>query len=193
MQASFKCEEEDPLQHQFTMPQVPGPEGLESSNDFLQRQLDENPDTMSEKERKMIINMLKQKFHVDKRPVDPELYHLRKQGEPKRYVWVRAQGNIGENLKLQQCVAGFISDIALLGAAMQPAPTGHKVGFITSLDHSMWFHNPFRADEWMLYEIESPQCGKGKALSIGRMWRQDGVLAVSMAQEGVVRSHKSML
>ena len=66
----------------------------------------------------------------------------------------------GENLKLQQCVAGFISDIALLGAAMQPAPRDHRVGFITSLDHSMWFHNPFRADEWMLYEIESPQCGE---------------------------------
>lgn len=72
----------------------------------------------------------------------------------------------GDNMQLQQCVAGFISDLALLGAARQPAPVGHKIGFITSLDHSMWFHNPFRADEWMLYEIESPQCGKaGKQIN----------------------------
>ena len=63
-------------------------------------------------------------------------------------------------MQLQQCVASFISDLALLGAAKQPAPVGHQLGFITSLDHSMWFHNPFRIDEWMLCEIESPQCGK---------------------------------
>lgn len=63
-------------------------------------------------------------------------------------------------MQLQQCVAGFISDLALLGAAKQPAPVGHQIGFITSLDHSMWFHNTFRAEEWMLCEIESPQCGR---------------------------------
>lgn len=143
---------------------------------------------MSDSERIRISEYLTQTIHIESRPVDPQLYHGQKQGEPRRYVWVRAMENIGDNMQLQQCVAGFISDLALLGAAKQPAPVGHQIGFITSLDHSMWFHNTFRAEEWMLCEIESPQCGKGKALALGRMWRRDGVLAVSMAQEGVLRS-----
>ena len=66
---------------------------------------------------------------------------------------------LGTDLKLHQCVAGFMCDMLLLGAAIQPVVPGTKVGYMASLDHSMWFHNPFRANEWMLYEIECPQCG----------------------------------
>ena len=58
---------------------------------------------------------------------------------------------------------------------------------LASLDHSMWFHSPFRADEWMLYECESPRACGGRALSFGRLYKQDGTLAVSTAQEGVIR------
>lgn len=186
MQASFKVDEVDPLEHQFTMPVVPDPEELISSMQYIRNRLE--TETMSDSERIRISEYLTQTIHIESRPVDPQLYHGQKQGEPRRYVWVRAMENIGDNMQLQQCVAGFISDLALLGAAKQPAPVGHQIGFITSLDHSMWFHNTFRAEEWMLCEIESPQCGKGKALALGRMWRRDGVLAVSMAQEGVLRS-----
>lgn len=186
MQASFKMEESDPLKHQYVMPVVPGPEELVESYDFLQSQL-ENEET-TEESRDFIKRILERKMHIERRPVDPHLYHGLTQGEPRRYIWVKASGHIGPDRKLQQCIAGFMCDMLLLGAALQPAVPGTKVGFMASLDHSMWFHNPFRADEWMLYEIECPQCGAGKALCTGRMWRQDGVLAVSMAQEGVVRS-----
>lgn len=186
MQASFKVDETDPLEHQFEMPVVPNPEELISSREYMKNRLE--TEEMSDSERLLISEYLTQSLHIESRPIDPQLYHGQKQGEARRYVWVRAIENIGDNMQLQQCVAGFISDLALLGAAKQPAPVGHQLGFITSLDHSMWFHNTFRAEEWMLYEIESPQCGKGKALAIGRIWRRDGVLAVSMAQEGVLRS-----
>ncbi|XP_033741957.1 acyl-coenzyme A thioesterase 8-like [Pecten maximus] len=185
MQASYKTEEVDELQHQFTMPSVPGPEELKDSEDFLRSQLNED---MNDNRRTLILKLLEEKIHVEKRPVNPEVYHHKEQGEPKRFVWVRAIGEMGNDLKLHQCVAGFISDLALLGAAVQPAPPNYRPSFMTSLDHSMWFHNPFKANEWMLYEIESPQCGAGKALSLGRLWKQDGTLAVSIAQEGVVRT-----
>lgn len=154
MQASFKVDEVDPLEHQFTMPVVPDPEELISSMQYIRNRLE--TETMSDSERIRISEYLTQTIHIESRPVDPQLYHGQKQGEPRRYVWVRAMENIGDNMQLQQCVAGFISDLALLGAAKQPAPVGHQIGFITSLDHSMWFHNTFRAEEWMLCEIESP-------------------------------------
>ncbi|XP_048773891.1 acyl-coenzyme A thioesterase 8-like [Ostrea edulis] len=186
MQASFKIDETDPLEHQFTMPVVPNPEDLISSKEYMKNRLE--TEELTDIQRMRISEYLTQSIHIESRPVDPLVYHGQKQGEPRRYVWVRAMEHIGDNMQLQQCVAGFISDLALLGAARQPAPVGYQLGFVTSLDHSMWFHNPFRADEWMLYEIESPQCGKGKAFATGRMWRRDGTLAVSIAQEGVMRS-----
>ncbi|XP_069113679.1 acyl-coenzyme A thioesterase 8-like isoform X2 [Argopecten irradians] len=187
MQASYKTDEEDAFQHQFTMPSVPGPEELKDSDDFLRSQLNED---MNDNRRTLILKILEDKIHVEKRPVNPEVYHHKEKGEPKRFVWVRAIGEMGNDLKLHQCVAGFISDLALLGAAIQPGSNSYTPTYMASLDHSMWFHNPFKANEWMLFEVESPQCGAGKALSLGRLWRQDGTLAVSLAQEGVVRTQQ---
>lgn len=91
------------------------------------------------------------------------------------------------DMKMHCCVAAYISDYAFLGTALLPHQRQHKVHFMVSLDHSMWFHAPFRADHWMLYECESPWAGGSRALVHGRLWRQDGVLAVSCAQEGVIR------
>lgn len=123
-------------------------------------------------------------------------------------------------MKLHCCVAAYISDYAFLGTALLPHRQ-HPVKFMVSLDHSMWFHAPFRADHWMLYECESPWAGESslryrcwgssalcphwgaarpqgngcslsraggcRGLVHGRLWRRDGVLAVTCAQEGVIR------
>ncbi|XP_056018788.1 acyl-coenzyme A thioesterase 8-like [Ostrea edulis] len=186
MQASFKIDETDPLEHQFTMPVVTEPEDLISSRDYMRNRL--KTEELTDVERRRLTDYVNQPFYIETRPVDPELYFRLKQGEPRSYIWVRAMEDIGDNAHIQQCLGGFLSDFGMVLSARQPAPVEHKIGFISSLDHSMWFHNPFRAQEWMLCEIESPQCGKGKALALGRMWRRDGVLAVSMAQEGVIRS-----
>lgn len=109
--------------------------------------------------------------------------------EPKQMFWVRARGYIGEgDIKMHCCVAAYISDYAFLGTALLPHQSKYKVNFMVSLDHSMWFHAPFRADHWMLYECESPWAGGSRGLVHGRLWRRDGVLAVTCAQEGVIRS-----
>lgn len=62
-----------------------------------------------------------------------------------------------------------------------------RLGLMVSLDHSMWFHSDFRADEWLLYEIESPRVANGRGFVQGRVWNQKGQLVVSVAQEGVIR------
>ena len=66
---------------------------------------------------------------------------------------------LGEDIKLHQCVAGYMTDFSLLGVALQPGGPNYDITFMTSLDHSIWFHNSFRANDWMLYEVFSPQCG----------------------------------
>nr|KAF6329501.1 acyl-CoA thioesterase 8 [Myotis myotis] len=91
------------------------------------------------------------------------------------------------DIKMHCCVAAYISDYAFLSTALLPHHCQHKVHFMVSLDHSMWFHAPFRADHWMLYECESPWAGGSRGLVRGQLWRRDGVLAVSCAQEGVIR------
>ncbi|KAJ3603266.1 hypothetical protein NHX12_031008, partial [Muraenolepis orangiensis] len=107
--------------------------------------------------------------------------------EPKRMFWVRARGHIGEgNMKLHGCVAAYISDFSFLGTMLTPYAV-KRVKMMASLDHAMWFHNTFRTDEWMLYEVESPWAGGSRGLVQGRLWRRDGVLAASCSQEGLIR------
>ncbi|XP_019681992.2 acyl-coenzyme A thioesterase 8 isoform X5 [Felis catus] len=120
--------------------------------------------------------------------VNPPILSQLQSKEPKQMFWVRARGHIGEgDMKMHCCVAAYISDYAFLGTALLPHQWQCNVHFMVSLDHSMWFHNPFRADHWMLYECESPWAGGSRGLVQGRLWRRDGILAVSCAQEGVIR------
>jgi acyl-CoA thioesterase II len=76
-----------------------------------------------------------------------------------------------------------------LGAAKGHVPN-YRIGMIASLDHAMWFHAPFRADEWLLYVMHSPRSNDGRGLSFGYIFKADGQLVVSVAQEGVIRLRK---
>uniref|UniRef100_A0A384CP75 Acyl-CoA thioesterase 8 n=1 Tax=Ursus maritimus TaxID=29073 RepID=A0A384CP75_URSMA len=125
---------------------------------------------------------------IEIKPVKPPILSQLESLEPKQMFWVRARGHIGEgDMKMHCCVAAYISDYAFLGTAVLPHHWQHQVRHMVSLDHSMWFHTPFRADHWMLYECESPWAGGSRGLVQGRLWRRDGVLAVSCAQEGMIR------
>ncbi|NXA43044.1 ACOT8 thioesterase, partial [Eudromia elegans] len=184
-QASFQLVQESPVQHQFSMPAVPPPEELltqeELINTFLQ-----NPN-LAERYRKQLNKIEAKDVPIDIKPVNPPGMFFSEAQEPKLLFWVRARGYIGEcDSKVHCCVAAYISDYAFLGTALLPHRQ-HDVKFMVSLDHSMWFHAPFRADHWMLYECESPWAGGCRGLVHGRLWRRDGVLAVTCAQEGVIR------
>jgi len=84
-------------------------------------------------------------------------------------------------------VLAYASDLTLLVSAILPHPIGMTGARSASLDHAMWFHRPFRADEWLLYAMESPNASGGRGLALGRFFTRDGVLVASTAQEGVVR------
>ncbi|KAF4023701.1 hypothetical protein Celaphus_00008038 [Cervus elaphus hippelaphus] len=185
-QASFQKAQPSPMQHQFSMPAVPPPEELLSHEALIDQYL--RDPKLQEKYRVGLNQIAAQEVPIEIKVVNPPTPGQLKKMEPRQMFWVRAQGYIGEgDMKMHCCVAAYISDYAFLGTAMLPHHWQYNVDFMVSLDHSMWFHAPFRADHWMLYECESPWAGGSRGLVHGRLWRQDGVLAVSCAQEGVIR------
>ncbi|XP_075992991.1 acyl-coenzyme A thioesterase 8 [Genypterus blacodes] len=184
-QASFHREQPSPLQHQFTMPEVPGPEELLTVEELIHLHLSK-PD-LEENAKRGLTKLLANEVPIEIKPVNPPHHYGRVATEPKNLYWVRARGHIGEgNMKLHCCVAAYVSDFSFLTTALLPYPD-YRVHFLASLDHAMWFHSTFRSDEWMLYECESPWAGGSRGLVHGRLWRRDGVLAVSCSQEGVLR------
>ncbi|KAG7478088.1 hypothetical protein MATL_G00076600 [Megalops atlanticus] len=184
-QASFHMQQPSPLQHQFSMPTVPPPEDLLTVEELIQQYLS-NPN-LAENAKQGLNKLLADEVPIEIKPVNPPDFSRRVAMEPKKLFWVRARGHIGEgNMKLHCCVAAYVSDYSFLGTALLPYPN-HRAQFSASLDHAMWFHSTFRADHWMLYECESPWAGGSRGLVQGQLWRQDGVLAASCAQEGVLR------
>ena len=178
--ASFAAHEEG-LDHQASMPQVEGPEGLPNEYE-LRQQL---ASLLPEKIRSSFV----QERPIEIRPVNPVNPFAPTKQEPHRYHWMRAQDKLPDDPLLHQCALAFASDFALMGTAMLP----HAVTFMqsnlqaASLDHSIWFHRPLRMDEWLLYEMDSPNANGGRGLNFGRIYSQDGRLVASTAQEGLMR------
>ncbi|KAL1007845.1 hypothetical protein UPYG_G00092380 [Umbra pygmaea] len=184
-QVSFHRDQPSPLQHQFSMPSVPPPEDLLTVEELIQGYLSK-PD-LAEKAKQGLTKLLADEVPIEIKPVNPPDIQYRRVREPKNLFWVRARGHIGEgDMKLHRCVAAYVSDYSFLGTTLLSFP-GQRANFVASLDHAMWFHNIFRADQWMLYETESSWAGGSRGLVQGRLWRRDGVLAASCAQEGVIR------
>lgn len=108
---------------------------------------------------------------------------------PRQNVWLRADGVLPDDPVLHACVVTYASDMTLLDTTILP----HAVGameenlFMASLDHAMWFHRPFRADEWLLYVQESPSASGARGLARGQIFTRSGDLAVSVVQEGLIR------
>jgi acyl-CoA thioesterase-2 len=111
---------------------------------------------------------------------------------PVQRLWFKAAGSLPDDPLLHVCIVAYASDMTLL----EPVVNAHAIDWedpglqVASLDHAMWFHRPFRADEWLLYDQESPAASGGRGLAIGRIFRHDGTLAVSVVQEGLVRVHQ---
>ena len=126
---------------------------------------------------------------IELRPVDLSRYLRREQTAPVQYTWMRANGTLPDDPKLHQCVLAYASDFTLLDTALVPHG---KLLFDTdiqlaSLDHAMWFHRPFRADEWLLYAQDSPAASGARGFCRGSIYTRDGVLVASAAQEGLIR------
>ncbi|MFF2845627.1 acyl-CoA thioesterase [Streptomyces sp. NPDC058001] len=186
LSASFQTYEEG-LEHQAPMPQAPDPETLPTAEELLPRYSDVlDPDVLR--------RLLDAAQAVDLRYVDaPPYASVGQPREPRSQVWFRTNGKLHGAIDqplLHVCLATYVSDMTLLDSVLLAhGRGGWAVGDVVgaSLDHAMWFHRPFRADEWLLYDQESPSASAGRGLGQARIYTRDGQLAVTVIQEGVVR------
>ncbi len=180
MAASFQAPEEG-VQHQAEIPGVPGPDGLADVSDVPEHILDTLPLEMR--------RFLTRSRPVEMRPVEPIDLTKRAPREPVRRVWFRTVDELPDDPDLHRNLLAYLSDYQLVGTATLPHGIRWEQGNVqmASLDHAMWFHRPFRADEWLLYAIESPNASGARGLAMGRFFKPDGTLVASVAQEGLIR------
>jgi acyl-CoA thioesterase-2 len=181
LEASFQVREEG-FDHAEAMPEVPFPDSLSSANALAER--------FSAFLPKAALEYLKGTQPIDIRVVDPESYLIRREGAPARqYIWFRALRHVPDDPAIHQALLAYLSDMTLLNTAL--VPHGRLIFDadlqVASLDHALWFHRPFRIDEWMLYAQESASASGGRGLTSGRLYTLDGRLAASVAQEGLIR------
>ncbi|MEV0290970.1 MULTISPECIES: acyl-CoA thioesterase II [unclassified Kribbella] len=114
---------------------------------------------------------------------------VRLAGVTGRQFWIRAAGKLPDDPALHACVLAYASDLTLLGASLLPhnIVIGDRRIQPASLDHALWFHRPFRADEWLLYDQASPSASGARGFATGRLFTEDGNLVASVAQEGLIR------
>ncbi|KAJ3373463.1 Acyl-CoA thioesterase 8 [Kappamyces sp. JEL0680] len=199
---SFALPEISQLSYQEAMPVVPHPDQLKSDVDRLKSLLEEPRAKMFHESIKM---RLAQPLIIERKIVPSKHFQSVAGTQPNKIMmWMKADGSasgltrvgtLPDTLAVHQCVAAYCSDFELLNAALVPFGL-HRMGerrmqaikMMASLDHAIWFHEAFRADEWLLYEIEAGKTKAGRGFANGRIWSMDGRLVISTAQEGVIRA-----
>jgi acyl-CoA thioesterase-2 len=184
MEVSFHADEPG-LEHQAKMPDVPKPDSLPSENEIKQRVLPLMPDPVRryyERERP-----------IELRPVEFDRYLGKKSENAKFNVWIRTTGKLPDDTAIHRCVLAYASDMMLLDTALVPhgRTVFEKTIMAASLDHALWFHRPFRADEWLLYAQDSPNLHGARGFARGLIFAGDGTLVASVAQEGLLRERRS--
>ncbi len=180
MAASFQIHESG-LSHQNEMPDVPAPEDCYSEEDLLSS--GDGAQQFSEQFKAMQANR-----PIGMRRVEPHSFVKPKASEPVQHLWLRSKQKLPDDPAIHQCILAYASDMGLLSTCALP----HGQSFFTglqsaSLDHAMWFHRAFRADEWVLFAMDSPIAGRSRGFNRGKMFTQDGVFIASVAQEGLIR------
>ena len=184
LMASFQNAEQG-FEHQFDMPESTDPEVLLSELEMRRRF------------KHLIPEKLRDQFTRDRpieiRPVNPVNYSNPDVRAPYKQNWFRAVGKVPEELALHHCILAYASDFGLLGTSMLP----HGVSFaqkgmqVASIDHAIWFHRPFRVDEWLLYDMDSPSASQGRGFNRGNIYNQRGELVASVCQEALIRKRSA--
>ncbi len=180
MAASFQGGEPG-LSHQIAMPKVPGPQACISEDELGQRLAKKWPGAFK--------GYWEKQWPMEMRLVDPEGFIDRHDRPPVMNIWMRARGAVEAPRQLQEAVLAYASDYSLIDTAV--ISHGRILADpelqVASLDHAMWFHRPARADEWLLYVQESPSAEGSRGMCRGLIYKQDGTLVASVAQEGLMR------
>jgi acyl-CoA thioesterase-2 len=173
------------FEHQTPMPDVPPPEALPNPKDVIARHLDALPAAMR--------SYWSRERPIDMRVADLSRYLTREKKLPAQDIWIKASGRLPDDPIVHQAVLAYASDFTLLDTAL----IAHgKVLFdadvqLASLDHGIWFHRPFRADEWLLYVQDSPSGFGARGFCRGSIYSRDGNLIASVVQEGLMRQRTS--
>jgi acyl-CoA thioesterase-2 len=182
LSASFHVPEDGP-EHQYPMPAAPDPDTLPTTRERLEPYADRFPE--------QFLEWIRRDRPIDQRSarlprwLDPEPGER----ETEQLIWFRADGDLPDNDLLNACVVAYASDLTLLDTAVM----GHARSWdddrfmMASLDHAMWFHRPFRADEWLLYHQKSPSAAGARGLAEGFIYTREGALAIMVIQEGLIR------
>ncbi|MCP3730673.1 acyl-CoA thioesterase II [Sphingomonas sp. MG17] len=180
MSASFQ-REEGGLHHQDVMPEVPPPEDLQTEQALRREEIEQIPDRLRQR--------LLRRRPIELRPCRPRDRLAPSAEAPVAHCWFRAIAPLPDDPALHRAVLAYASDMALLGTSMLPHPVSWATpGMQTaSLDHALWLHEPFRADDWLLYATDSPWAGHARGFNRGRIFTRDGRLVASTAQEGLIR------
>jgi Acyl-CoA thioesterase len=184
LEASFQ-KDEPGYEHAFERPDVPDPESLKCDDELRAAIADEVPEEFR-------AWALKPR-PIETRPVDPRPYFKPGKRPPQEMAWIRTAGALPDDPALHRSVAAFASDMSIIGTALLP----HGIGWydervqLASLDHAMWFHRPFRIDDWLLFVQDSPSSYGARGFNRGLLFARDGALVASVAQEGLMRPVRS--
>ena len=185
MIASFQ-KSETGLEHQIEMPDVPLPDNLPSESELKAKHMDKLPKAMQlywSRERPIEMRPVESRYTFDNQTRVPK--------EPKQNVWFRASSKLPDDVDMHQAVLAFASDFSLLDTSLIAHGTSifDPKMQVASLDHAIWFHRPFKADEWMLYSQDSPSSSGARGFNRGSIFNLQGQLIASTAQEGLIRDH----
>jgi acyl-CoA thioesterase-2 len=181
MTASFQLPEEG-LSHQFTnMPLMPDPNSVDSDIKFY----DNNFDKLSNRMKEALP------FHrpVDIRTLNGSHSFNAVKRDPIRQLWMKGRDKVSADIAINHASLAYASDYHFLSTALQAhgLAVQDKSLLLATIDHAMWFHQPFKFDDWLMYEMESPFSGNGRALVQGKIYNKEGVLVASSVQEGLLR------
>ena len=176
MQASFHNAELG-VEHQIPMPDVPAPETIPTITERLKSEFGE------------VDEWFERQHPIDQRFIGELPWSPTRSTDPYQRLWIKADGVLPDDPLLHACVVTYASDMSLIDAVLKPHSIKWDDGgfMVASLDHCMWFHRDLRADEWLLYDTESPIATGGRGLARGFLFSRDGELKVSMVQEGLTR------
>jgi acyl-CoA thioesterase-2 len=180
MSASFQIEEAG-ISHQLPMPKVPKPDRLPSDEELKKRYGKVAPEH--------VHRYWQRRLPIEIRPVALLNYVTRMRKTPKLQLWMRAINRLPDDPVLHRATLAYACDLTLLDTALHAHGRSvfNRDIQVASLDHTMWFHRPFRADEWLLVNNESTSTGGARAFTRGTVFNEKGELVASMAQEGLVR------
>lgn len=183
MAASFQVTEPG-LEHQFPMPDVAPPDACPTQQEMRQMFVDDMPESAR--------NRIERPQPIEMRFAEPFNEFRPEPMPPTQHTWIKTVDTMPDDIRLNQCLLAYASDMTLLDTCYRP----HAINWdndnfqVASLDHAMWFHRPFRTDDWLLYAQDAPFSGGGRGFNRGAFYTSSGELVASCAQEGLIRLHR---